>query len=421
MFFTQKRLKLYLGSLLLLQLSTCISQIPYIRDGYIDFRSFYTAGAMIRSGHAASLYDLVAERYFQDLLVSLKAAALPMLPPAFAALPFVPLSFLHFWPAYLVFLVANLFVLCLTAQLMRPYLPALSARWKTASLFLFLSFFPAALALMMGQLSIFLLFACCLSFIALKHGYRFLAGALLALALIKFQVAIPVALLFLLWRQWEFFAGFCSAGAVLTAISVSIVGSQNFFAYLRSLYTLSNSITADHISQVSVGIVPGMMPTFFGFFFELSRGAHWGTVASISASALLIVWAARRPPSLPLALTVAVLVSYHLYIYDATVLILPLSLLVERFLHREAVPSTPLSASPIPGASPRLAWKISTTALAALLFSPVMRLLCEINWACLIVLPVLALLLFQQEWSARSESPVAAATPMPSTPQVCCE
>ena len=41
-------------------------------------------------------------------------------------------------------------------------------------------------------------------------------------------------------------------------------------------------------------------------------------------------WAATRKPSLPLALLAGLLVSYHLYLYDLTLLLLPISLIFNR-------------------------------------------------------------------------------------------
>jgi hypothetical protein len=43
----------------------------------------------------------------------------------------------------------------------------------------------------------------------------------------------------------------------------------------------------------------------------------------------VIAWASRRPPSFPLAVAVAVLVSYHGLIHDATILIIPILLFAE--------------------------------------------------------------------------------------------
>ncbi|HZQ41856.1 MAG TPA: hypothetical protein VFA99_01305, partial [Acidobacteriaceae bacterium] len=68
MFFTQKRLKLYLAALLVLELVICLGFRSSIRSGAIDFRGYYTAGHMLRTHNAALLYDLPTEQRLQNAL-----------------------------------------------------------------------------------------------------------------------------------------------------------------------------------------------------------------------------------------------------------------------------------------------------------------------------------------------------------------
>ena len=104
MYFTPKRLKLYLWALLVLEFIICLGFRSSIRSGAIDFRVYYTAGHMLRTGHAALLYDYPTE------------AAPPEHPrrprnpsrflffaPPFAALPFALLSFAPYLWALLLF------------------------------------------------------------------------------------------------------------------------------------------------------------------------------------------------------------------------------------------------------------------------------------------------------------------------------
>ena len=59
MFLTKGQLRLYLGALLILQLLTCATLFQGTRAGMTDFRTYYTAGHMIRDGNP--LYDYQAE------------------------------------------------------------------------------------------------------------------------------------------------------------------------------------------------------------------------------------------------------------------------------------------------------------------------------------------------------------------------
>jgi hypothetical protein len=78
--------------------------------------------------------------------------------------------------------------------------------------------------------------------------------------------------------------------------------------------------------EAKYGMFPDQMPNLYGFFHTLSGGAPWGLALTIFCSLLVLFWAARQQPSLPLALLAGVLVSYHLYLYDLTLLLLPITL-----------------------------------------------------------------------------------------------
>ncbi|MGC2617950.1 MAG: hypothetical protein WA414_02855, partial [Acidobacteriaceae bacterium] len=94
--------------------------------------------------------------------------------------------------------------------------------------------------------------------------------------------------------------------------------------------------------------------------------------------------------SLPLALLAGVLVSYHLFLYDLTMLLLPVCLVANR-----------LFAAPASGAAlateqnPSAKWMTYAAAIgcAFLLCSPVMRLLVAANVMYLACIPVAMLFL----------------------------
>lgn len=389
MFFTPKRLRLYLGALLVLQLCTLVSGIPIAARRYIDFRTSYTAGYMLRTGHASQLYDYSTEQRFQSTLVSPEPRALPLMTPPFSVLLFVPLSLLSFWPAYFAFAVINVLLLFASLALLKPFLATLSSRWKPAPLLLFLSFLPAAIALIMGQLSFVLLLLYCACFVTLRRKHDLAAGLILSLALLKFQIALPIAALFLLWRQWRFIAGFVAGATFLTSLSVLIIGRAAFLPYLHSLFSMTHSITADRATQVHFGIIPSLMPNLFGLFFILSHGAPWGRSLIVALSLLLLLRTARQRPSLPLALLTAMLVSYHLPFYDLTLLLLPLPLLADHLLR---------NPEPLPSQARNYRLLITQISLGTLLCAPFIRFLIAADATCWLALPILALALCPWDW-----------------------
>jgi hypothetical protein len=80
--------------LLGIQLSGWIGFIPVVTDGHFDFRQLYTAGYMVRSGHASELYVYDAQKAFQDTLISREQIALPFNHLAYEALLYAPFSLL---------------------------------------------------------------------------------------------------------------------------------------------------------------------------------------------------------------------------------------------------------------------------------------------------------------------------------------
>src|SRR5258705_7872173 len=98
-------------------------------QGHADFRQLYAAGYMVRTGHAAELYDLPSQQLFQDVLVGNDERALPFIRPAYQALLFVPFSLLQYRSAYLAFLAVNLALLVLVFWILCPHMKNLARIW----------------------------------------------------------------------------------------------------------------------------------------------------------------------------------------------------------------------------------------------------------------------------------------------------
>jgi len=142
--------------LLGLQLLGWLTFFPNALRGHADFRQLYAAGYMVGTGHAGELYDARAQQQFQDALVGNDERALPFIRPAYQSLLFVPFSLLPYRTAYLAFLAVNLVLLAMTFWILRPNMRNLSRVWPGLPVFIFLVFYPSALALMQGQDSILL-------------------------------------------------------------------------------------------------------------------------------------------------------------------------------------------------------------------------------------------------------------------------
>jgi hypothetical protein len=377
----------------------CFGFRSSIRSGAIDFRLYYAAGYMIRTGDAAHLYDYRTEERVQNAVVAPEPTALPLFAPPFAAYPFIPLSWAPYRWALFLFALANVGCLALAATIMRPYLPALTQRWAALPFALFFSFLPVALTLMMGQLSILMLLIYCVSFAAVQKGRPFLAGLVLSLALMKFQTAVPIALLFLAWRQWRFSLGFLSGAAGLLALSAWTVGPQGLLPYFRSL--LHMSAMAGTALQESVGLHPRRMPNLHGLFSSILTGNYLAVTVTLLVSFVLLGWAITRQASLPFAVLVAILVSYHFYPCDLVLLLLPLSLLADRYIRQDGASESSSHLS----ASERWRTRAVLCSLAIFIIGPITAEIMSNDLIFLLALPIAALCICPKDWS-RLERPV---------------
>src|ERR1700751_536411 len=152
--------------------------LPALRNGYQDFKIYYTAGRLLSEGRAADLYNLRAqyETQLPFAHVPIRHAALPYNHPPFEALLFVPFAQLKFWAAYLLWSAVNLIMLARRAMLLRR-LPKIRELPPVMLGLACLAFFPIAIGLMQGQDIIFLLLMLALGLTSLERGHDAVAGA----------------------------------------------------------------------------------------------------------------------------------------------------------------------------------------------------------------------------------------------------
>ena len=313
------------------QISGWVFAMLALQQGRTDFRTQYTAGYMMRSGNAYRIYDYGAQLLFQNQLVGARDVALPFDHLPYEALFFVPFSYLSFKAAYFAMLVFNLVVLALSVRLMRRWTSTLGI-YPWLSSVMVIVFLPTAVALMQGQDSILLLFCLTAAFVALEGGHEFLAGVLLSLGLFKFQIVLPSALLFLLWKRWRFSAGFSLSAAMVVASSLVLIGREAATSYFRLLLSMSMGLSSP-ADQSRLGTPPATMPNLRGLVFGLLNNRlpmTWIQIVILTISAICLVAAyiggskARSGNSLLIAILAGAAVSYHFHLHDMAILLLPI-------------------------------------------------------------------------------------------------
>ena len=296
-----------------------------------DFGAYYASGLILREGHGAKLYDLGEQERVQDEVQHRKGLFLNPLPP-FHAVIFVPLTRLSLPAAYLTWGLVNILLWVLFFYLVRDE-PSMKDR-PLLLLLLGCLFGPFWTALIEGQFSAVVLLAFTLAFVFLKRNRDYAAGLGFGLALIKFAIVLPFALIVVVQRKWKFIAGLSSMAGFLTLVSFASVGSTGVIAYIKLMLDMSTNISNEVYSLAW----PWKMPTVAGFGSAILRGRvslHWIEVVSAFVSLLLIVFMAwcwricEEDPNtgnfdliFAAALVTSLVTSPHLYTHDLTAMLL---------------------------------------------------------------------------------------------------
>ncbi|MGI4756757.1 MAG: glycosyltransferase family 87 protein [Janthinobacterium lividum] len=320
-------LKLLIFVFLVMQVAFCWTGRGRSMHGDVDLRAFYAAGAMVRDGQRGLLYDSKAERELQQQLFHGEGRDLPFLYPAFAALPFAVLSACPYPTAFGLMFVLNLGCLFASAVLLRRQA---NLSWSSGWMFAgFLAFFPTIMALMQGQISGALLLCLTGFYVLVQKEHHFYAGLCLSAMLVKFQIALPLCLLYLVWRHYRLVAGFAIGATTLAGLSFGIAGRVGTLAYVARLRGVGMTMSAHpEVARSLFGMQASAEPNLHGLLTTLGAqgmaGAAWTALASLA----VLLWVSRQKPGVAVAVPAAMLMSYHMQPYDLVLLLLPLALLL---------------------------------------------------------------------------------------------
>jgi hypothetical protein len=287
-----------------------------------DFRVFYTPAYMLRTHQRTEIYDFSSIRRNQALRVAPDNGAVPYLHPAYEAALFIPLSFLPYRVAYLVWAGINFTVLAWVYFLLRPRLEKLRALgpcWISPGLLL--GFLPVGFTILAGQDSLLLLLATVAAFRRISTS-EFRAGVLLGLGMFRFQVLLPFFLLFVLWRSFRFVLGWLASSVAVLSISAVITGFGAQVQYAKLLLQMGS---------FSYWPLLRRMPNLRALLLSIGVGKFPLSILSLAIviAAAVIGMKRNSEQRLALAISISCLVTYFLFMHDLSLLALPILLEID--------------------------------------------------------------------------------------------
>ena len=296
------------------------------REVSLDFLVYYSAGYITHYDSPAQLYDLQLQRQVQATIVLLDSEERfypynhpPMLAPllGWAVTDDYSASYLR-W--VLILIIFQIFSLGLLIRLMHYLKWGKREIWLTVLSGSF--FYPAIMAFIRGQDSSFLLLGVCLWVLGLMTSSDRVAGLGLALAMIRPQIALVLALPFIFKRRkvWWWFMIW---GLIILILCYSFIGLAGLSGLVKVLVLSGQGLGFDVDKMATLmgailrwfpGIDPGMLHTI-GYF---------GYVLAILF--LCVVWIKSANigfKQINIAILTVVLFAPHLHRHDLTILLVP--------------------------------------------------------------------------------------------------
>jgi hypothetical protein len=317
-----------IGWILLFMAAVGLYLLRQIYDGPYgkDFTIFLTGAHIVGTGQLNSLYDLSTQTAFQTPLLggyTFPGGLLPFNYPPYVAFFLLPLSFLSAPVAYYVWLGLQLLLLVAWAvwvvRTLREW--GLGDDVTRLSVLAVLGFQPVLEALLMGQMSFITVVLWWWALVSWKHERWGQLGVAVALAAFKPQMAVLLVIALVAQKRWRSVAYLFGAELVLWAVALLLGGTQVLTGYLDMLRVSASTVGTLGFYPASMENLRGVL-TIVGLPESLTTVlAFIGWVASMAAT--FVIWRLKWPLLAQFGLTavLAVFFSPHLYIHDASLLV----------------------------------------------------------------------------------------------------
>ena len=317
-----------IGWILLFMAAVGLYLLRQIYDGPYgkDFTIFLTGAHIVGAGQLGNLYDLATQSAFQNPLLggyTFPGGLLPFNYPPYVAFFFAPLSYLSAPVAYYVWLGVQLVLLVTWAAWVVRTLREWGSDGDVTKLVVFalLGFQPVLEALLMGQMSFVTVLLWWWALVSWKHERWAQLGVAVALAAFKPQMAVLLVIALVARKRWKSVAYLVGAEFVLWAVALLLGGTQVLTGYLDMLRVSASTVGTLGFYPASMENLRGVL-TIVGLPESLTTVlAFAGWIASMAVT--FAIWRLKWPLLAQFGLTavLAVFFSPHLYIHDASLLV----------------------------------------------------------------------------------------------------
>ncbi len=311
------------------------------------------AGGHLVAGDSAHLYDVEAQRAWENSVTGAPQFLDLFISPPYVAVVFRPLAALPLGAACIVWAAVSIAAFGAAFVLARPV--AEDARIFAFVVIAFAASEPVAETLLSGQTSAVSLLIW-IAGVRLALAKRdFAAGLVLGLGLLKPQLFVLAPIVFVAQRRWRGVAGFSVMALLWLAIGAIAAGPHAYVDWIAILRTRTylDSIRAAHAFQMcSVeAMLRGLLPTSFGAI------AFPAQALAAIALAIALFFAAKRMQDARIwaaAILATTVAAPHLVVYDLALLALPAIVLAPHVPAQRSVRLAFLAAFVLPWAAPIL-------------------------------------------------------------------
>ena len=275
-----------------------------------DFVSFYVGSSLALEGRFAVLYHRDVQFGRQKEIAPTKDQLVPYVRPPFYLAVLAPLSLFSLHTSFWLWIVSHslLMIAC--------WLWA-SRRFGPDALIFGALYLPTALGIASGQDCVVML-AVGIGFYHLADQQKdFPAGAVLALGLLKFHLLLLLPLAMILNKRWRMLAGYAVTGGLLAVSSIALIGFGGVKQYVNLLQAKDlNALLPSPELMINLNGLMANLRVESAFVLALLVVLVIGVVIIGVRGAPLWRW-------LSIAVVSSLLITHHVYGYDAGIVLLP--------------------------------------------------------------------------------------------------